>query len=585
MTRINTNVSSLTAQQSLAKSNSQLQSALTRLSTGLRINSGKDDPAGLIASEMLRSDIVSTQKAISNTNRANQVIATADSAIGQISALLNDIRGLVTEAANEGAMSPDQIVANQLQVNSSLESINRIAGTTSFQGRKLLDGSLGFSWTTTDANMEDYVSNVQIQQSVSNDMDVDIVVNSAAEAAELTADVDNSPVDSTVTVAISATATLTVNSDAGGSILNGARVRIVESSEVALSTDAWANYDATGKVLTINVSDSVDTDAVDLAAAINALQWGAPLVDIFDASATGAYDQGYAYEEGIMNNGSDGGLADSLVLQITGSKGSQVFQFDTGTSAEGIVNALEFAKDSTGVTASTLAGTITFNSTDYGLKAKIRIEVLEEGTSGTFGSSLSGTEDTGVDADATIGGYAAIADGNNISVNTSLIIMSATIASNTPDDTTASFSITGGGAMFQLGPDVISSQQVLIGIDAMNTGTLGGNSGRLFELGSGNDAALATDANTAALIVNEAINKITTLRGRLGAFQKTALQTNAAALGDTLTALTDAESSIRDADFAAETANLTRAQILVQSGTAVLQIANRNPENVLALLR
>ncbi|HEY4759144.1 MAG TPA: flagellin, partial [Thermoguttaceae bacterium] len=534
MTRINTNVSSLTAQQSLAKSNSQLQSALTRLSTGLRINSGKDDPAGLIASEMLRSDIVSTQKAISNTNRANQVIATADSAIGQISALLNDIRGLVTEAANEGAMSPDQIVANQLQVNSSLESINRIAGTTSFQGRKLLDGSLGFSWTTTDANMEDYVSNVQIQQSVSNDMDVDIVVNSAAEAAELTADVDNSPVDSTVTVAISATATLTVNSDAGGSILNGARVRIVESSEVALSTDAWANYDATGKVLTINVSDSVDTDAVDLAAAINALQWGAPLVDIFDASATGAYDQGYAYEEGIMNNGSDGGLADSLVLQITGSKGSQVFQFDTGTSAEGIVNALEFAKDSTGVTASTLAGTITFNSTDYGLKAKIRIEVLEEGTSGTFGSSLSGTEDTGVDADATIGGYAAIADGNNISVNTSLIIMSATIASNTPDDTTASFSITGGGAMFQLGPDVISSQQVLIGIDAMNTGTLGGNSGRLFELGSGNDAALATDANTAALIVNEAINKITTLRGRLGAFQKTALQTNAAALGDTL---------------------------------------------------
>jgi flagellin len=136
MSRINTNVSSLIAQKNLAKSNVQLQQALTRLSTGLRINSGKDDPAGLIASEMLRSDIVSTQKAVSNTERANQMIATADSAIGQISSLLNDIRALVTEAANEGALSPDQLAANQLQVDSSLDAINRIAQTTSFQGKK-----------------------------------------------------------------------------------------------------------------------------------------------------------------------------------------------------------------------------------------------------------------------------------------------------------------------------------------------------------------------------------------------------------------------------------------------------------------
>src|SRR5881227_4444147 len=102
MSRINTNVSSLIAQQNLATSQSQLQTSLGRLSTGLRINTGKDDPAGLIASENLRSDITSIKKAISNTDRANQVIATADSALGQVSGLLNDIRGLVTEAANSG---------------------------------------------------------------------------------------------------------------------------------------------------------------------------------------------------------------------------------------------------------------------------------------------------------------------------------------------------------------------------------------------------------------------------------------------------------------------------------------------------
>src|SRR6476620_6696442 len=144
MTRINTNVSSLVAQKTLARSNTSLQESLTRLSTGLRINTGKDDPAGLIASEVLRSDIVSVQNAITNSQRADQLIATADSALGQVSSLLNDIRGLVSQAANTGALSDDQIAANQLQIDSSLEAIDRISQTTSFQGRRLLDGSLGF---------------------------------------------------------------------------------------------------------------------------------------------------------------------------------------------------------------------------------------------------------------------------------------------------------------------------------------------------------------------------------------------------------------------------------------------------------
>ena len=119
----------------------------------------------------------------------------------------------------------------------------------------------------------------------------------------------------------------------------------------------------------------------------------------------------------------------------------------------------------------------------------------------------------------------------------------------------------------------------------MNTAKLGGVSGKLFDLKSGESASLANDPTTAFRIVEEAIDKVTSLRGRLGSFQRTTLETNKNALGDTLVNLTDAESSIRDADFAAETARLTRAQILVQSGTQVLAIANQNPQNVLALLR
>src|SRR5690606_16279569 len=119
----------------------------------------------------------------------------------------------------------------------------------------------------------------------------------------------------------------------------------------------------------------------------------------------------------------------------------------------------------------------------------------------------------------------------------------------------------------------------------VNTTQLGGVSGRLYELRSGGAKSLTADVGGAARVVDEVISIITSLRGRLGAFQKTTLETNIYTLNDTLANLTEAESSIRDADFAKESAALTRAQILTQSTTSVLAIANSNPQNVLALLR
>ena len=182
MSRINTNVSSFVAQQRLAKSNNELNTALTRLSTGLRINTGKDDPAGLIASEILRADITGVEKAITNTDRASQMIQTADSALGQMSNLLNDIRGLIVEAANEGALSSEQIAANQLQVDSSLEAIDRIARTTSFGGKKLLDGSLDMVTSGIAANIIDLDVD-QINLGTTGTQTIDIDVTSVATQA------------------------------------------------------------------------------------------------------------------------------------------------------------------------------------------------------------------------------------------------------------------------------------------------------------------------------------------------------------------------------------------------------------------
>lgn len=942
MTRINTNVSSLVAQNRLNRTNADLQTSLTRLSTGLRINSGKDDPAGLIASEALRSDITSINKAISNTQRASQIIATADSALGQVSSLLNDVRGLVVEAANNGALSDDEIAANQLQVDSSLEAINRIAQTTTFQGRRLLDGSLDFITKagTGFTNVRDLKIDQANLGAIGNiSVDVNIqsaatratisttgvpaattAVNSsgtisfgapspAAEAAgtanfaasyrigasaagaiafanattpgneaggTLTLDttgvdfdidvIDGSVADGTVGngITINVTtvangtassgtydagtntlnlvleegateadivtdlaadagvntiftfgngtsgATVTTSADAGtytgvftggtdltsgttgftltavdGGAADGAKgnaTDIVLTSGVATS----AAYDADNDLLTVTVASGATIS--DIAAAINAnlagvftasntvngsyaysatdntapgtplsgaltggtspvaassfdieavnggvadgtagngatlnITAGATTAAVYDADtnilnitvATGATiaqvaaainADGAFVTKNVQNGdalfatadlgandpsltggtdvtgndvitvtaddaspsfdgrtitlnadnslaagtataaldssgnivvnvsslgtvaigsiasaiseldgftasvtatdgdgsyliGTDtaavttplaggvfgGGLNADLVVQLTGANGSEVFQFEKGASLTSIIQSINLVKDATGISAEDDGGNLKLNSTTYGSKSVVSVEVINEGTGGTFKDGLTASRANGTDIKATVNGTSATGNGNTLSINTATLDLSLTVAAGT--SSAVQFSITGGGAQFQLGPDVVSNQQARLGIGSLNTAKLGSANGRLYELASGGAKALAVDATGAASVVDDVINKVTSLRGRLGAFQSTTLESNLASLSETVANLTEAESSIRDADFAAESARLTRAQILVQSGTSVLGIANQNPQNVLSLLR
>jgi len=581
MSRINTNVSSLIAQTRLARSNNQLQESLTRLSTGLRINNGKDDPAGLIASETLRADITATNKAISNSERANQLISTADSALGQISNLLNDIRGLVTEAANEGVLSAAQIDANQLQVDSSLEAIDRIAAVTTFQGRKILDGSLDFitAYTAGGTTVQDLQIN-QANLGSSGSVAVSVDITTAASQASLTATVAApGAVAASAVITFNDTATVTVTAAVTGTAFNGIEIRFVDDNAVTAG-QATAVYDDANDEIVVhvngNTAKAIVASAIDALADFTAASGGGGVgfVELNDAALT-------ATTGGGAN--ATGGLVADVVVRIGGSKGSEVFQFDTGATGTSIANAINLLTDSTGVSAAYAGTTLTLTSSDYGSEEFVDVEVISEGVGGTFGSSLSGTRDAGADVIATVNGYAANTRGNTISLNTSALNFSISVDEGSTTDVT--FNITGGGAVFQLGPEVQSNQQARIGIAAVNSGSLGGVSGRLYELRSGNANSLANDAAGGAEIVNEALVSVNSLRGRLGAFQRTSLETNIASLSDTVANLSAAESAIRDADFAAESAKLTRAQILVQSGTAVLQIANQNPQNVLALLR
>ena len=209
------NPTALSAQFQLTRNMGALGDTLTRLSTGLRINSGKDDPAGLIASELLRAQITGTTQAITNTQRANGLIATADSSLGQIGNLLNDIKGLVVEAAQTGTMTAAQLEANQLQVDAALNSIDRIARTTNYGGKKLLDGSLDFRTAGRSAG----VGNLQINSAnfgTASAIGVNVNVTQAADYARLVSHGTGVGVDTTFDI-IGNRGSATINVGAGTS--------------------------------------------------------------------------------------------------------------------------------------------------------------------------------------------------------------------------------------------------------------------------------------------------------------------------------------------------------------------------------
>ncbi len=124
---INTNISSLIAQNSLQQNNENLNTSLQRLSTGLQINTGADNPAGLIAGLALQQEQTGIQTAISNASMAGNVIGTAEGGLNEVSSLLTQLQGLVGQAANSGGMSASETAADQLQVDSILSTINRIS--------------------------------------------------------------------------------------------------------------------------------------------------------------------------------------------------------------------------------------------------------------------------------------------------------------------------------------------------------------------------------------------------------------------------------------------------------------------------
>ena len=388
--------------------------------------------------------------------------------------------------------------------------------------------------------------------------------------------------------------TVSVQSLSPGSNFNNMQVKFEAVSTVAKGA-AVAGYDAANNIFTIQVYKGSDkADAVSLQTISDAISAVAGFAGSFTTanvagSATVQNASGNIFGASVDttvvgNSGSSGGntLLGDLTFEIGGKDGQQVLTFKKGTTANTVAAGINAVSDALGVTASLDNGLIDMQSSTYGAKSLISIKVISEAATGQFGRSVSSFRENGTNAEATINGIQASSDGNNLSINTSSLAMSLDISANTNGN--FNFSITGGGAQFQLGPDVVSNQQLRIGIQSVNTARLGGASGKLYQLGRGNNADLSTDPNLAAKIVDEAGTAITTLRGRLVTFQGLTMQTNQNTLEDMVQNAETSLSLIQDTDFASETASLTRAQILSQANMSVLSIANQQPQQVLSLL-
>ncbi|MEW6250013.1 MAG: flagellin [Planctomycetota bacterium] len=469
MSRVNTNITSIIAQRVLSMQNERLLTSLQRLSTGLRINNGKDDPAGLIASETLRAEQRAIQAAQTNISRAVNVVAVAESGLNEITSLLNDLEDLIDRSSNESGISDEERAANQQEIDAILSSINRIASSTELQGRKLLSGELAYNTSGV----------------------------SAGNIAHLQLNSVRVPEDGSRTVAI----------------------KVVQAA--SLATVSYTGGAIGSTPVTIEVAGNRGTERITLASA----------------------------------------------------------------SLSGIAAAINQSKDLTGVSAHVASTVVRITSTEYGSDQYVRVRAL----SGTF--TVAGTgNDEGADVQANINGQSVTGEGLSLSVRTTIldanITLTAAYGSVTTGGTTQ-FAVTGGGAQFTIAPKLDMNSLATLGLSAIDTSSLGdGNVGYLYSLASGEANAIASKNYFAAQrIVRTALSQVASLRGRLGSFEKNTLETSANSLRVQFENVAAAESVIRDTDFAQETSNLTRQQILVQSATNVLKLANAQPQMVLALLQ
>ncbi len=467
---INTNIMSLNSQRHLNRSQDALQTSLQRLSSGLRINSAKDDAAGLAISERFTAQIRGLNQAVRNSNDGISLAQTAEGALSESGNILQRIRELSVQSANATNSASDR-QALQAEVGQLVQELERIAVNTEFNGQKILDGTFGAAIFQVGAN-----ANQTIQATTSNfrteqfgNYRIEGAANSTAGVSRITGE------------------TINLNGHLGSSAI--ALDPNISAQEVSELVNAQTSN--TG------ISSFAKTD-IDMS---------------FTASG------GFAFT--VEGNG---GIQEEIAFTITDTSGND------GLSA--VVTAFNDISSKTGVTA------------------KVNND----------GSGVTLTHLTG-------GNISLTANANNLSavnVGTSSLSANTTVVTTgqLTFDSDKSFGVTGQSNQ---SISMASEAAFLMSISEMDISTVDG-------------------ANRTLAIVDAGLNTVNGQRAQFGAIQSR-FESTIANLATNAENLSAARSRIRDTDFAMETAELTRAQILQQAGTAMLAQANVQPQNVLSLLQ
>jgi flagellin len=477
---INTNVSSLNAQRNLSASQSSLNTSIQRLSSCLRINSAKDDAAGLAISDRMNSQIKGMTQATRNANDGVSMAQTAEGALASSGDILQRVRELAVQSSNASNSASDR-KALQTEVTQLTSELNRIAGTTEFNGTKLLDGSMGTASFQVVANAGQLISMTGSNFTTTTYGNNQIAGGAAAVAAAGAS-----------------------GAKAGAATISGS----LGSASISTATTDSA------KTVAAKINDQTANTGVSASARTDTLL----------TSSGGAYS---------LDVKSDNGTAVTVSFSVSGT-GAKADDYAAAISAFNVQTA------KTGVTAQYANGGIKLSNAN-GSDIEVKNNNLAAGPAIGMGSyKADGTANT---ATSIAGQASGIANGN--------VTLDSEKSFSVVEGTATGFSLAGSSSLKSVADIDISSF-------------------------AGAQAAIKT--------ADAALASVNGQRAELGALQSR-FSSAISNLQSTTENLSASKSRITDTDFAAETANMTRGQILQQAGTSMLAQANSLPNGVLSLLR
>ena len=500
MISVNTNVSSLNAQRNLSTSGSDLATSMERLSSGMRINSAKDDAAGLQISNRLTSQVNGLAVAQRNANDGISMAQTAEGAMSESTSILQRMRELALQSAN-GSNSTEDRESLQKEVAALQTELTRIADTTSFGGQQLLDGSFGSKSFQIGANSNETI-NVSLSSVAANKIGTNQV--------NLQGD----------TVGLGEAATLSTTATTNGVVGGDYTISGREEATVTIAAAATAE---------------------DIANSINSYN-----------SATGVSAQ--ARTEATVDIGTPGDLDETISFKLDGAgldagDESTISYVGTGTEEgdkQAMAEAINAKTDEHGVTATVENGELTI-SNNTGADIELT-DLAESGTGATVGITLTGQSYDGDDTTST----SVLAAGGSSIVTGTVQLNSAEVFSVEADDASMAAAAN---------TEVVSS---LVNVEDV-------------------DITSQRGSQDALAIIDNAIASIDSQRAGLGAVQNRFDHTisNLSNISENVSA---SRSRIQDTDFATETAEMTKNQILQQAGTSILSQANQLPQTALSLL-